>query len=126
MVEKGLASASSPPVLAHRVNKKKDFAGYVRVALKKFGLSENAISDDEARAYYDVYKKNRVHQQVIVLWTLRALLAPVLESIVLVDRWIYLKQVIREKGEENAGVWMWPLFDPQESPRNVVFVATKF
>ncbi|KAI8142795.1 methyltransferase domain-containing protein [Fennellomyces sp. T-0311] len=122
MVDKNLASASSPHVLAHRINKKNNFDGYVRAALKKFGLAPDAISADEAERYLQEYQQ--AEKQVTILWTLRSLMANVLESIVLVDRWLYLNQVVKGHSPD-AGVWLWPLFDPMESPRNMVFVASK-
>ncbi|KAI9253932.1 methyltransferase domain-containing protein [Phascolomyces articulosus] len=144
MVDKGLSSASKAPPLAHRINKKNGFTGYVQAALKKFGMSPDSITAEEADQYLEEYKY--AEKQITILWTLRSLLAPVLESIVLVDRWLYLKEAVLQKrpleetqiisGEHDGltknnnappsrGVWMWPLFDPLESPRNIVFVASK-
>ncbi|KAI9496441.1 methyltransferase domain-containing protein [Zychaea mexicana] len=142
MVDKGLASASKAPALAHRINKKNGFAGYVQAALKKFGKPVDAITPEEAERYHQEYKY--AEKQITILWTLRSLLAPVLESIVLLDRWLYLKQTVQQQRddgdqadsnnvtvvdpsnrERSKGVWMWPLFDPMESPRNMVFVASK-
>ncbi|KAI7849965.1 methyltransferase domain-containing protein [Circinella umbellata] len=133
MVDKGLASASQAPALAHRINKKNGFAGYVQAALKKFGLPSDSITEEEAEQYLEEYKY--AEKQITILWTLRSLMARVLESIVLVDRWLYLKHAVsssqnqQKNGDDNdippRGVWMWPLFDPMESPRNMVFVASK-
>ena len=133
MVDKGLASASQAPALAHRINKKNGFVGYVQAALKKFNLPSDAITTEEAEQYLEEYKY--AEKQITILWTLRSLMARVLESIVLVDRWLYLKQAVsssqsHQKNDDgnnflSRGVWMWPLFDPMESPRNMVFVASK-
>lgn len=124
MVDKDLASLTCPPVLAHRINKKKDFVGYTQEALKKFGESPEALSPEVIQDYYRRYKTAGADRRIMVLWTLRALLAPVLESLILVDRWLYLKQAT-SNSRPGAGVWMYPLFDPRDSPRNVVFVAKK-
>lgn len=64
-------------------------------------------------------------KQFMMLWTLRALLAPMIESIILMDRWLYLKESISQPTNGLKGVWMYPLFDLSASPRNVVFVASK-
>ncbi|XP_047468711.1 methyltransferase-like protein 25B [Penaeus chinensis] len=56
--------------------------------------------------------------QVVVYYSMRLLLAPVIESVVLMDRLLYLY----EKGVESVLV---PAFDPQLSPRNHVLVAIK-
>ncbi|KAG0169295.1 hypothetical protein DFQ28_003738 [Apophysomyces sp. BC1034] len=127
MVEKGLASATSAPIIG-RLNKKTDFISfpvYVQAALKRMKLPQDAISPEESEMYYDKYKGQGVDKRIAILWTVRALLAPILESIILMDRWLYLKDVISESTSPAKGVWMWPLFDHIASPRNVVMVAIK-
>ncbi|XP_064101767.1 methyltransferase-like protein 25B [Macrobrachium nipponense] len=56
--------------------------------------------------------------QVVVYYSLRLLLAPVVESIILLDRLIFLY----ERGIEGI---LLPAFDPLLSPRNHVLVAIK-
>ncbi|KAI7856337.1 methyltransferase domain-containing protein [Circinella umbellata] len=128
MVEKGLAQVNSPPVIG-RLNKKKDFLSfpiYVRAALKRLKVPENSITDNEAETYYAEAKANQVDKQIAILWTVRILLGPILESIILTDRWLYLKEQLADLPESKTkGVWMWPLFDPITSPRNMVIVASK-
>ncbi|CDH60806.1 cra-b-like protein [Lichtheimia corymbifera JMRC:FSU:9682] len=129
MVEKGLTPVDKAPIVG-RLNKKKDFISfpiYVRAALKRFGLPEDTISAQEAEAYYEKYKNHKqIDKQIAVLWTIRVLLAPVLESIILMDRWLYLKEsLLQYPDTKTKGVWMWPLFDPIISPRNTVIVASK-
>ncbi|KAI7871594.1 methyltransferase domain-containing protein [Spinellus fusiger] len=127
MVEKGLALASSPPIIG-RLNKKKDFVSfgvYVKAALKRLNISQDAISLDEAEEYYSNYKHKQMDRQISILWTLRALLAPVVESIILLDRWLYLKESIKDSKNPSKGAWLWPLFDTIASPRNMVLVAIK-
>lgn len=128
MVEKGLASSSAAPVIG-RLNKKKDFVSfpvYVQAALRRLKYPPDSISPEEAEAYYTKFKTKQVDKQIAALWTVRVLLGPVLESIILMDRWLYLKESL-ESGPETVtkGVWMWPLFDPITSPRNMVIVACK-
>ena len=53
-----------------------------------------------------------------LFWALRAQLAEVVESTVLLDRWMYM----HECGFATAAV---PLFDPTISPRNVAFIAVR-
>ncbi|KAI9488371.1 methyltransferase domain-containing protein [Zychaea mexicana] len=129
MVEKGLAHVDKPPIIG-RLNKKKDFVSfpvYVQAALKRLQMPQDAISIEEAEAYYAEFKTTRqMDKQIAILWTVRALLAPLLESIVLADRWLYLKEQLADiPDSETKGVWMWPLFDPITSPRNMVIVASK-
>lgn len=54
-------------------------------------------------------------------WTLRAALGPVLETLLLLDRLLYLQ----EQGNVLSQAVMVPLFDPVLSPRNVALIATK-
>ncbi|KAI9268152.1 methyltransferase domain-containing protein [Phascolomyces articulosus] len=128
MVEKGLAQVDNPPVIG-RLNKKKDFTSfpvYVRAALRRLKIQENAITDDEAEASYKEFKGKQVDKQIAILWTVRILLAPVHESIILTDRWLYLKEQLNSLPESKTkGVWMWPIFNPITSPRNMVIVASK-
>jgi len=55
-------------------------------------------------------------------YALRAVLAPVIESYILLDRLLFLK----EQGEVMGGsiaAELVPLFDPSISPRNMAIVA---
>ncbi|KAL7320683.1 hypothetical protein PS15m_000546 [Mucor circinelloides] len=125
MVEKGLTDASIAPVVG-RLNKKKDFTSfpvYIKAALKRLKFPEDTITSEEAEAYYQEYKAKQVDKQITILWTLRVLLGPILESIILVDRFLYLNETIEDS--PTKGVWLWPLFDPVTSPRNIVIAATK-
>lgn len=54
-------------------------------------------------------------------WTLRAALGPVLETLLLLDRLLFLQ----EQNNVVSQVVMVPLFDPVLSPRNVALIATK-
>ncbi|XP_050368664.1 uncharacterized protein LOC126786785 [Argentina anserina] len=53
-------------------------------------------------------------------WTLRAALGPLLETLLLLDRLLFLQ----EKGS-SVEVVMLPIFDPALSPRNVAIIAKK-
>ena len=125
MVEKGLTDASVAPIVG-RLNKKRDFTSfpvYIKAALKRLKLPEDTITSEEAEAYYQEYKEKQIDKQITILWTLRVLLGPILESIILVDRYLYLSETIEDS--PTKGVWLWPLFDPVTSPRNIVIAATK-
>lgn len=125
MVEKGLTDISFAPIVG-RLNKKRDFATfpiYVKAASKRLKLPPDTITSEEAERYYNEYKGRQVDKQIMILWTLRVLFGPVLESIILMDRWLYLNDAIPDSPTKN--VWLWPLFDPVTSPRNVVVAATK-
>ncbi|ORY96194.1 methyltransferase domain-domain-containing protein [Syncephalastrum racemosum] len=122
--EKGLASPKTTVVLG-RIKKRKDFGAYVTMALQKLGLAPETIPVEEAEARFRQAKQQQEDKKLMALWTVRALLGPLLESIVLVDRWMYLKQNSEKEDEQSWGAWMYPLFDASASPRNVVLVAYK-
>jgi len=56
--------------------------------------------------------------KVVLFYTIRLSFAPVIETVILLDRSLFLL----ESGSENV---MFPLFDPIQSPRNQVIVAVK-
>ncbi|RMZ83986.1 hypothetical protein DV737_g1260, partial [Chaetothyriales sp. CBS 132003] len=104
------------------------FRAYVRGALNKLGsdlpdgalirevtsdLSDEVIAEYESK--YAYAKKN-----LSIMWTLMAFSAGVVESIITVDRWLYLKQQDCVKD-----AWVQPLFDYEQSPRNLCVVAVK-
>jgi hypothetical protein len=123
MVEKCLTDINKAPVLG-RLNKKRDFTSfpvYVKAALARLKLPEDTITSEEAETYFNEHKN--VDKQIIILWTLRVLLGPVIESLILMDRWLYLDEAIPESPTKR--IWLWPLFDPVTSPRNMVLAATK-
>ena len=55
---------------------------------------------------------------VVIFYTIRLSFAPVIETVILLDRCLFLL----EQGYESV---MFPLFDPILSPRNQVIVAVK-
>ena len=58
-------------------------------------------------------------RRVLVHYALRLLTAPLIESCILLDRLLFL----RENGIEDS--WIVPVFDPNLSPRNFAIVALK-
>ncbi|KAJ1904995.1 hypothetical protein LPJ81_002174 [Coemansia sp. IMI 209127] len=60
-------------------------------------------------------------QQVAAAWTLMAMVGPLVESMLVVDRALYLRECCGAGGSVRA----FALFDVVESPRNVVLVAQR-
>jgi hypothetical protein len=54
------------------------------------------------------------------VWSLMAFSAGVVESLIVVDRWLWLQEQ-----EEVAEAWVEPVFDYAVSPRNMVVVGIK-
>ncbi|KAL1823029.1 uncharacterized protein LOC108214147 isoform X2 [Daucus carota subsp. sativus] len=68
-----------------------------------------------------LWKKNEPFAELIgPYWSLRAALGPVLETILLLDRLLFLQ----EQGN-SLKVLMLPIFDPALSPRNVALISWK-
>ncbi|NWY67845.1 RRNAD protein, partial [Erithacus rubecula] len=90
------------------------FPQYAHLGLPLAGL-------DPARVPLDSEAVGAMLEQqhkVVAFYTLGQLLAPVVETLILLDRLLYL----REQGFHCALV---PLFNPQFSPRNLVLVAAR-
>lgn len=89
------------------------FTEYARLGLPRVGLPPD-LPLDSSRVEAMLEDQNRV----VVFFSLALLLAPVVETLVLLDRIIFLQ----ENGVESQLV---PLFNPNFSPRNFVLVAVK-
>lgn len=90
------------------------FAQYARKALEKFPLPlpDEDLDSPELELAMDEWRR------VVVFYSLRLLLAPVVESLLLVDRMLYL-------WDRCIPSSLVPLFDPCMSPRNLVLLAVK-
>ncbi|KAG5856548.1 hypothetical protein ANANG_G00009100 [Anguilla anguilla] len=89
------------------------FHEYARLGLLRVGLPADLPLD---HAGLDAMLKQQ--WRVVVYFSLALLLAPAIETLVLLDRMLFLE----EKGFQSHLV---PLFDPTFSPRNLVLVAVK-
>ncbi|KAM3918684.1 methyltransferase-like protein 25B [Leptodactylus fuscus] len=94
---------------AHRL----PFTEYAKKGLQRVGLDSNTA------IHHTVVENMLVqHQKVVAFFSLALLLAPLVETMILLDRMIFLQ----EQGYHCAVV---PLFKPEFSPRNLVLVAAK-
>ncbi|KAM8870330.1 methyltransferase-like protein 25B isoform 2-T2 [Spinachia spinachia] len=89
------------------------FAEYARLGLARVGLPPGLPLDPQR-----VEAMLKQQGRVVVYFSLALLLAPVVETLVLLDRMIYLQ-------EQGVHSQLVPLFDPNFSPRNLVLVALK-
>ena len=94
------------------------FASYCKAALAKLGLPGVGAPGGVPEAELLRIESDRPAGLAMVrcFWTLRCVLGPLLETLLLVDRWLYL----REEGFQPEFV---PLFDQAQSPRNMALVA---
>jgi hypothetical protein len=77
------------------------------------------ITDEEIADYEARYSPRK--REISVVWSLMAFSACVVESLIVVDRWLFL----REQGELVRDAWVETVFDYRESPRNLVVVGIK-
>lgn len=93
------------------------FPSYVKQVLVKLPhVSEGMLSESLLLAYYECHLNDL--KKIAFVWTLRALVAEAIESLILLDRWLWL----REQGIDSQ---LFPLFDHKESPRNMVIVGIR-
>ncbi|ORY02626.1 hypothetical protein K493DRAFT_277170 [Basidiobolus meristosporus CBS 931.73] len=118
MVKEGLVKATDPPPKIGKLRKHcfVDFEVYCQSALTRLNYPSDIVSGETILKYYQEYRP--FHKRLAIFWTIRSLLAPLLEALVLMDRVCYLL-------ENNCEVDLLPIFDPVESPRNMVVLARK-
>ena len=105
------------------------FTAYVRGALEKLGADPqraafveermDSITDEQINEYACRYDK--LKKELSVTWSLMAFSAGVVESLIVVDRWLFL----REHSVLVKDAWVEAVFDYQQSPRNLVVVGIK-
>ncbi|KAK5993461.1 putative methyltransferase-like 25-like protein [Cladobotryum mycophilum] len=91
-----------------------DYKRYADVMREKMG----DITDEEIERYETMYLPRR--KELCVMWSLMALSAVVVESLIVTDRWMFLKEQDMVKH-----AWVETVFDYGESPRNLVVVGVK-
>ncbi|KAM5257310.1 methyltransferase-like protein 25B [Ctenodactylus gundi] len=86
---------------------------YVRQGLQRVGLDPLLPLDLPA-----LWAQQAQENRVVAFFSLALLLAPLVESLILLDRLLYLE-------EQGFSAELLPIFSPELSPRNLVLVATK-
>ncbi|KAI7204487.1 hypothetical protein KC352_g18503, partial [Hortaea werneckii] len=74
--------------------------------------------DEEIVEYERRFRPRK--KDLSVIWALMAFSAGVVEAMIVVDRWLWLKEQ-----EEVSEAWVEPVFDYALSPRNLVVVGVK-
>ncbi|KAJ3004297.1 hypothetical protein HKX48_001325 [Thoreauomyces humboldtii] len=139
--DKGLlaAPASSPssaePLTVGRLPRTASsggFANYARAALRKLKVGEaHPVWDDGVLEAYETAYADR-EKEVAVVWTLRAMMAEAIESLILTDRFLSVVEASGgtditdgDGGNGSISVSLYPLFEHVDSPRNMVIVCEK-
>ena len=104
------------------------FVAYVRGAVAKLlkddmrgteiadGMA--GLTDEDIARYEDRYQSKK--KELSIMWSLMAFSAGVVESIMVVDRWLYLTEQA-----EVEDCWVETVFQYKQSPRNLVVVGIK-
>ncbi|XP_052695426.1 methyltransferase-like protein 25B [Crassostrea angulata] len=90
------------------------FPQYASQGLKRLGFSSEIPDDilEGASCFLEQWR------QVVIFYSLRLSVSPVVESLILLDRQLYLY-------EQDVSSYLVPIFDPMTSPRNFVLLARK-
>ncbi|KAK4242270.1 methyltransferase domain-containing protein [Achaetomium macrosporum] len=92
-----------------------DFSQYSQVIQEKMG----DITDEEIAQYEEAFRDRK--RELSAVWSLMAFSACVVESLIVTDRWLFL----REHSDIVRDCWVETVFDYRESPRNLVVVGIK-
>lgn len=106
----------------------KSFTAYFRAAVIKMSRDPTyssqvqeklaTMTDDEIHCYETQYQQARKHLSIV--WSLMAFSSQLVEAIIVVDRW----QFLREQ-DSIKDCWVQPLFDYSISPRNLAVIGLK-
>lgn len=99
-------------------SKSSSFLDYVRKSLKKLGLDEFKLPEKMIMDYYEKYKPRMNELEAFNM--LKVVLAPCIETLILLDRLCYLKEQ-----EDISWSALVKLFDPVKSPRCYAVIALK-
>ena len=104
------------------------FTAYVRGAITKLADDQKrgpdiqrrmeSLADEDILRYEGNFKEKK--KELSIVWSLMAFSASVVESCIVVDRWLYLREQA-----EVSDCWVETVFDYRQSPRNLVVVGIK-
>lgn len=124
------ATGGIPPLIVGSISKAalQSFTSYARAASTKLCRHPNygakvqervvSLPDEEFLRYETEYGYAR--KNLSVVWSLMAFSSQVVEAIIVLDRWLYLRE-----HEAVKECWVEPVFDYGESPRNLAVIGIK-
>ncbi|KAJ5908458.1 hypothetical protein N7495_001140 [Penicillium taxi] len=130
LIQDAQSDSESKPVIIGALPKAafKSFNAYVRAATIKMARDPYngpkvqahiaTLTDEEILRYETDYLYAR--KNLSLVWSLMAFSAQVVEAVVVVDRW----QFLREQDSVKE-CWVEPVFDYSESPRNLAVIGIK-
>lgn len=125
---------STNPVIIGSLRKScyKTFGSYVRGAINKLTTNSEYheycdiirekmidVTDEEIAKYEEAFGPRK--RELSAVWSLMAFSAMVTESLIVTDRWLFLRQ----HPDLVQDSWVETVFDYRESPRNLVVVGVK-
>ncbi|KAI1771862.1 methyltransferase domain-containing protein [Hypoxylon cercidicola] len=127
-------NVSTNPVIIGSLRKScySSFKSYVRGAITKLTTNSEYheycniigekmvdVTDEEIEQYEESYSPRK--RELSAVWSLMAFSAIVTESLIVTDRWLFLRQ----HPDLVQDSWVETVFDYRESPRNLVVVGVK-
>jgi hypothetical protein len=131
----GTGASQGTPVVIGTLGKKcySSFVAYVRGAVAKIAAAPHyegdpivplikervgSMADEEIMEYEQRFRPRK--KELEVVWSLMAFSAGVVEAMIVVDRWLWLRE---QECVERA--WIESVFEYGRSPRNLVVVGIK-
>ena len=123
-------NGSNHPIIVGSLRKAcyTSFTAYVHGAISKLSNDKilgrkiaecmASLTDDTIAGYEEIYKERK--KELSIVWSLMAFSTSVVESTIVVDRWLYLREQ-----EEIKDCWVEAVFEYEQSPRNLVVVGIK-
>ncbi|KAG8407144.1 hypothetical protein J3458_020638 [Metarhizium acridum] len=105
------------PVWGIRKQDTASFAKFARRSMDCLNIAHGKIPAADLIAYEEKYRD--CEGQIAILWTLSVLCCKVVESLIALDRYWFLKE------QRAEGIDIVPIFDFKVSPRNLMMVAEK-
>ena len=102
-------------------SKSKNFVDYVRKCLKKLVIDDRSLKDNVIMEYLEKYEER--FKEMVAFVAMRQMYAPVVEMLILLDRFMYLVEHTSESGIQEC--FLTEIFDPLLSPRRFALVAVK-
>ncbi|TWU72854.1 hypothetical protein ED733_002993 [Metarhizium rileyi] len=111
------AKDETKPVLGIRKQDTASFTSFARRAMRCLNIADDELSATELKSYEQRYADHE--GQIAILWTFSVLCCKVVESLVALDRYWFLKE------QEGEAIDIIPIFDVSISPRNLMIVSEK-
>ncbi|KAI9830025.1 MAG: hypothetical protein M1819_005855 [Sarea resinae] len=96
-------------------------------------MASTTLSTETIQAYENAFAARKQHLSLV--WSLMAFSAGVVEALMVVDRWVWVREQMDMEGEGGGTAeggttgggecWVEPVFSYGTSPRNLVIVAVK-